>query len=531
MTVEITSWRLRTARKASKQESKGAQVKKRALHSLPLALVVFDLLLALGCGTNPPDSAGVYATRNPLVAQYIVNAHQSGDVQVDFGTDMSYGRSTAAYTVTPGYSFPILVAGMKPSTTYHMRAKIMSNGTAVWMDEDRVFRTGAIGPIPPPTIRVSNPGAGSAAQSSGVELIMFGSNPGTKNLSTFVTDRQGNVIWYYGLPDGNTLSLIKPMPNGHMLVGIHTDSLSEIREISLAGDTVRALSSISLQGKLQTLGCACNFQFFHHDFAPLANGHTIVLGQTTKDFVNLPGYPGTTTVAGDILVDLDENWQPVWFWSAFDHLDVNRHLFGLPDWTHSNAVLYNPQDGNLLLSMRHQSWLLYIDYKDGAGSGDILWRLGNQGEFTLNTSDPSKWFYAQHFPSFININGSQISLAVFDNGNFRPGSTGAPCGTGAVPCYSRAAIFNLDQITMQAELHWEYLPGFFSFWGGSINQLQNGNVEFAMSEPFPPPRAGSRVLEVTQTTPAEVVWQMDIGGGFAYRAYRIPSLYPNVTWP
>jgi hypothetical protein len=499
------------------------------MRSLLLAVGALDLLLALSCGTN---SQGVYSTRNPLVAEYIVDVRQSGDLLVEFGTDTSYGRSTATYPVTPGYSLPILVAGMKPSTTYHMRAKIMSNGTALWTDEDRIFRTGAIGPILPPPIRVSNPSGGSAAQSSGVELVMFSGNlPGTKNLTTFVTDRQGNVIWYYVTPALTGLSTIKPMPNGHMLVGIHTDSLAEILEITLAGDTVRSLSSTILQAKLQKLGCDCNFAFFHHDFAPLANGHTIVLGQTTKDFVNLPGFPGTTTVAGDILVDLDENWQPVWFWSAFDHLDVNRHPFGLPDWTHSNAVIYNPEDGNLLLSMRHQSWLLYINYKDGSGSGDILWRLGNQGEFTLNTPDPGKWFYAQHFPSFININGSQISLAVFDNGNFRPDSTGAPCGTGAAPCYSRAAIFHVDQNTMQAELLWEYLPGFYSFWGGAINQLQNGNVEFEMSEPFSPPRAGSRVMEVTQTTPAEVVWQMDIGGGFAYRAYRIPSLYPNVTWP
>lgn len=500
-------------------------MKKLSMHSLPLALLAFDLLLALGCGTNP---AGVYSTRNPLVAEYIVNAHLTGEVQVDFGTDTSYGRSTAAYPITPGYSFPILVAGMKPSTTYHMRAKIMSSGTALWTDEDRVFRTGAI-PILPPTIRVTNPSGGSAAQSSGVELIMLGSSPA----SAFVTDRQGNVIWYYASPDRNDVSLIKPMPNGHMLVGVHKASVAEIREITLEGDTVRALSSQNeaLHAKLQKLGCDCKFLFFHHDFVPLANGHTIVLGQTTKDFVNLPGYRGITTVIGDLLVDLDEKWQPVWFWSTFDHLDVNRHLFGLPDWTHSNAVLYNPEDGNLLLSVRHQSWLLYIDYKNGSGSGDILWRLGNQGDFTLNTPDPSQWFYAQHFPSFITINGSQISFAVFDNGNFRLDSTGVPCGSGASACYSRAAIFHVDQNTKQAELLWEYLPGFFSFWGGSINQLQNGNLEFDMSQPFSPPRVGSRVMEVTQSTPAEVVWQLDIGGGFAYRAYRIPSLYPNVTWP
>jgi len=59
--------------------------------------------------------------------------------------------------------------------------------------------------------------------------------------------------------------------------------------------------------------------------------------------------------------------------------------------------------------------------------------------------------------------------------------------------------------------------------------VENGNVEFDMSAPFGfVPR--SRITEVTQDATAAVVWQMDINGANAYRAYRIPSLYPGVTW-
>lgn len=76
---------------------------------------------------------------------------------------------------------------------------------------------------------------------------------------------------------------------------------------------------------------------------------------------------------------------------------MNRHLFGLPDWTHSNALVYSPSDGNLLLSVRHQSWVLKIDYNNGAGTGNLLWRLGYQGDFALTQNgvpsfDPSDWF-------------------------------------------------------------------------------------------------------------------------------------------
>ena len=36
---------------------------------------------------------------------------------------------------------------------------------------------------------------------------------------------------------------------------------------------------------------------------------------------------------------------------------TNGQLMGFPDWTHTNAVLYSPDDGNLIVSMRHQNWI------------------------------------------------------------------------------------------------------------------------------------------------------------------------------
>ena len=124
----------------------------------------------------------------------------------------------------------------------------------------------------------------------------------------------------------------------------------------------------------------------------------------TKDYTDLPGYPGTTSVIGDALVDIDPNGNVVWGWSAFDYLDVNRHLQGLPDWTHSNAIVYTA-DGNLLLSMRHQSWILKIDYANGAGSGNLLWKLGEDGDFTILGVIPSQWFYGQHHPLILDASG------------------------------------------------------------------------------------------------------------------------------
>ena len=67
-----------------------------------------------------------------------------------------------------------------------------------------------------------------------------------------------------------------------------------------------------------------------------------------------------------------------------------------------------------LFSLRHQSWVIKIDYQNGTGSGNVLWRLGYQGDFALaQGSDPSLWFSFQHFPSLISQNGAQTTIAIW----------------------------------------------------------------------------------------------------------------------
>jgi hypothetical protein len=321
------------------------------------------------------------------------------------------------------------------------------------------------------------------------------------------------------------------MQNGHFIAIVGG---AYLREIDLAGNTIRDLTPAAVNTSLQSNGYSFTVSDFHHDVATLPNGHWVVICHTNKDFTNLPGYPGTTNVAGDALLDIDLNGNVVWAWSAFDHLDVNRHPLGLldfqglgGDWTHSNAIVYM-EDGNLLLSMRNQNWLLKIDYQNGTGPGDILWRLGEEGDFSLaGETNPNQWFYAQHYPSLLADNGSETKLAIWDNGDNRLDSNDQPCGTTTL-CYSRATIFDVDQNAKVARLLWEDLPGFYSYWGGSIGVLSNGDVEFDQTIPFN--SVASRITEVTQGDIPQTVWQLDLTGENAYRAYRIPSLYPGVTW-
>ncbi|HLV88254.1 MAG TPA: aryl-sulfate sulfotransferase [Candidatus Sulfotelmatobacter sp.] len=480
-----------------------------------------------------PPEAQLSPTQNPLVAQYTLRGVRTGvTAWVEFGPDTNYGRETWKVTTSTtdhlGEIVNILVAGMKAQTTYHMRAHLESASTS-WVDQDRTFTTGALAepagylaglPFQLPSFSVAKPPS-SVTPAPGVELLSLTGPPNISSLECLVLDLQGNIIWFYP----PTAFPIKLMDNGHFILQMNTD----LREVDLAGDIVRDVSVAQVNQSLQASGYSFVVTTFSHDILTLPNGHWITIGQISKSFDNLPGYPGTTDVLGDALIDIDPNGNVVWGWSAFDYLDVNRHLQGLPDWTHSNGLVYTP-DGNLLLSMRHQSWILKIDYANGTGTGNILWKLGEDGDFGLAGGDPTQWFYAQHDPVLENTNGSLMTLAVYDDGNYRIDSAGVACGTSptAPACYSRAAIFQIDEDTHNASLLWQYLPGFYSYWGGSIGTLSNGNIEFDSTDPFNIPL--SEIMEVTNTDTPQMVWQMNINGQYAYRGSRIPSLYPGVTW-
>ena len=160
------------------------------------------------------------------------------------------------------------------------------------------------------------------------------------------------------------------------------------------------------------------------------------------------------------------------------------------DWTHCNGIQLAP-DGNLVLSSRHQNWLMKIDYGGGTGSGAILWKLGYQGDFTLvgNATQPTDWFFAQHYPNLLSASRRpDHEPLVFDNGNDRCYATPGGCAATSPPPpppFSRGAIFQIDEAALTAQLAWQYPLNEYSYWGGNVMRLINGDIEICASEPVP----------------------------------------------
>jgi hypothetical protein len=466
---------------------------------------------------------------------YAYFSPQDASVSVEFGTDTTYGLHTWAQNTPPGGGpVQILVAGMKASTTYHMRADVTYADGTQSVDQDHTFTTGGPAASRVPPISVTNPNGLSPSPGA----ILWHLAQGTSNqLMAVATDNGGNVIWYYdynpalGIPQP-----IKLLPNGHMLLNLSVGGTSTnagtVQEIDLAGNVINQFTAAELNTWLSNAGINLVVATIHHDFLPLPNGHLILIVNHTKNFTDLPGYPGTTAVVGDALVDLDPNHNPVWVWDSFDHLDVTRNS-GLPDWTHSNAIVYSPDDGNLILSMRNQSWVLKIDYANGQGAGDIIWRLGYEGDFTYTNGQISDWFYAQHYANILSPNSTGIyNVMVFDDGDSRVlDAAGDACGNaGQPPCFSRVPIIQVDEASMTATLLWQdNLSPVYSFWGGSAQQLADANVVFDITTPSDDP-TGARYMEVTSDPTPQVVLRMEVSGQNAYRAVHVPSLYPGVQW-
>src|SRR5579862_1442672 len=292
---------------------KATRFAMRAILAMAVA-VACALTVACGAGptTPPAPIVAVSKSQNPLVANVTVMTSCAGQAMVEFGEDTTYGRTTSWYPVSGNFlQSSILVAGMKASTLYHMRAQLNCGG-AQTPSQDMTFTTGPLPALAFPTVTVSRPNSAlSTSENPGIESVDIT----IADTPAFFTDRDGNPIWYYDNGKGQFAFPFKMLANGHMLLnvtGFIGEGGSTLTEVDLAGNVVRSLNIFTLQHEMATIG---GFdlvpQGFHHDFVELPNGHIIALVDCNKNFTNLSGYPGTTQVVGDGLVDLDQNWNPV----------------------------------------------------------------------------------------------------------------------------------------------------------------------------------------------------------------------------
>jgi hypothetical protein len=291
---------------------------------------------------------------------------------------------------------------------------------------------------------------------------------------------------------------------------------------------VRETNLAALNAQLAALGHE-KVHAFHHDVRRLSDGTTVALALTERT-LDVNGTP--TNYVGEMVVVLDADLRVTWAWDAFDHLDVARGpvlgevvqpgspepsavvpLLPAVDWLHVNSVALSPADGNLILSVRHQDWVVKIDYRNGGGDGHVVWRLGAGGDFALNAAGPDAWFSHQHDAHYVDDD----TLVLFDNGNTRRVSDPA--------AQSRGQVWTLDEAAMTATPVLNAELGNYSFRLGSAQRLSNGNYSFMSGSEGVAPRDTARSIEVLPDGTPSYVLQF---ASPEYRSYRVRTLYEGI---
>ena len=468
------------------------------------------------------DTPVVSPTANPLVFLYSAPPCAVGSrMRVQFQSPDGFTQTTDYRPCSPGLSMNFYLAGMRPSTSYSVKHTI-DTGSELVDGPALTLATPAVSlPLAPYTVLQPPPtplANGILLQSSLAQTML-------------ATDLYGNLVWFY---QASVSFLTQPEPGGRFL-GIawdgYVDSSRQIlREFDLAGTTLRETNAARVAEQLVAMGRR-PITAFHHDARRMPDGKILALAATEQILTDVQG-PGPVDVIGDMILVLDANLQVVWAWDAFDHLDPRR-LAALgescarggggcapfyaaghaSDWLHGNSVQLTP-DGNILYSARHQDWLIKIDYRNGDGSGDVLWRLGKDGDFRIASNDPYPWFSHQHDAQFLPNDNSTLML--FDNGNTRH--------TVDANAHSRGQVIQLDETNRVARLVLNADLGAFSIALGSAQLLPNGNYSFdvgwILGDPGQP--ATSQSLEVDPS--GAIVYNLQVATQ-EYRTFRMRDLY------
>ena len=429
-------------------------------------------------------------------------------------------QETPYKACSDGRSMNFYLAGLRASTEYAAR-HVIDTGSGLVTGPDILFAGGQAPAtlftekvLQAPTVNVSNP-------------ILLGSSLN----GAAATDLQGNVVWY----TTNGIQLVTRPEEGGYFWGTNENVLLDlsqqlIRKFDLVGTTILETNAARVNEQLAARG-ARSISGFHHEARTLPDGKIVALADVEQLLTDVQG-PGQVDVLGDMIIVFDSDLNVIWTWDTFDHLDVKRAAIlgetcgavsacapfylakSANDWTHGNAVQQTP-DGQLLYSARHQDWLIKISYDKGAGDGHVIWRLGKDGDFQINSSDPYPWFSHQHDPNFESADPSVLLL--FDNGNTRVTKQGGN---------SRGQALRLDEQSRTVSFILNADLGLFSMAVGSAQLLGDQNYHFDAGFVAGPGGAASAYsFEVNGT--GSVVYAAK-ANAIRYRTFRMASLYePN----
>ncbi|HSQ58252.1 MAG TPA: aryl-sulfate sulfotransferase, partial [Gemmata sp.] len=419
----------------------------------------------------------------------------------------------------------------------------------------------------PPAVRLGLNLSDAKAACAGYTLMAP-----ANSTTTYLIDLDGRVVktWQSDCKPGHSAYLLE---NGHLL---RPGTLVN-PPFHVFGGAAGRIQEFSWDGELLwDFTYADDMHLGHHDICRLPNGNVLLLvweQKTREEAIAAGRRPETVNRAGlaaDTVVEIKPTGKTtgevVWEWHAWDHLvqdfektkdhfgDVGKHpqridlnfgdstiaamvpkpdeveklqAIGLVggvdrkpgpvsvDWLHFNAVAYNPELDQVMLSVHQFSEFWVIDHsttkqeaagetggKSGKGGG-LLYRWGNPRAYRAGSVKDQKLFN-QHNAQWIakGLPGAGHIL-VFNNGPRRPGGPYSSADE-IVPPVDAAGhyAYTAGEPYGPAAPMWSYSApnkkDFYSSFISGAHRLPNGNTFICSG-------ANGTLFEVTEKK--EVVWK------------------------
>jgi hypothetical protein len=333
-----------------------------------------------------------------------------------------------------------------------------------------------------------------------------------RGTSVYLIDNDGNLVHQWDEPDryrGVTMLLTN---EGTLIRNLCFDT-------GRCGGNGRLLREYDWDGNIIW---ECEYPGAHHDMVRMPNGNLLFTVQQpdgTESLVEMepdygsgygPGYCG----------------EEVWHWYVRDHVVPegeepadHPELFDVPGYRVLNALDYNPDRNEILMSFNQNNEIIIIGHDE---TSNILYRWGNPTNYGMNgilktaRQHSTKWIKPEEYGYSISHKANVGNILWFNNNFDRVDEIKPPIDKSSGNYIMNSGVFGPDNTTWS----YEYGQGqrLFTDWlQSSAQRLPNGNTLIAFS-------LDMTFIEVTNK--GDIVWKY-VSPFCSYNLGGVPQAYPD----
>lgn len=336
-------------------------------------------------------------------------------------------------------------------------------------------------------------------------------------------DTNGDIRWFLSEKKYNGSVMMTHLKNGNLLI-------SNGEPIPNTYNNLPTVFEISPLGRVYA---AYNVYGIHHDIRETKNGNLIMaVSKENRDSQN-DFIVEVERISGKIV----KTWDLKKILPMTDYKADKPYSGGSSNWFHNNAVWYDEEKGEFIVSGRHQNTVAKFD----AGTNKLKWVLsktiGKENEkirpFLLKDIGDFEYPTAQHAAMQL----PDGKLMVLDNTNFDIVDSERNLLQDRM--YTRAVIYDVNEKDMEVKQIWEYGKdrgrNLYSSFVSDVDYLganhylidfggkyiaNNGDVFDHMYTPKKIKNQSNRQSTIVEILNNEVVWEIDLYGNSNSNTYK-----------